>query len=85
GIIAFTYNLGAEEKDVNKRWEVNGNVNRDPFGRYSYGVNLSHSWRRKRREVTRSKRGKWTGSVGVNRGFGGGYSVGARVSYSWGR
>ncbi|KAK3785895.1 hypothetical protein RRG08_055929 [Elysia crispata] len=94
GIIAFKYNLGAGKKDVNKRWEVcvklttnilMRNINRDPFGRYSYGVGISHSWRRKRRAATRSKRGEWKGSVGVNRGPGGGYSVGGSVSYSWGR
>ncbi|RUS86210.1 hypothetical protein EGW08_006005 [Elysia chlorotica] len=81
GIIAYTYDLD-DDKNVNKRWTVNGQVNRDPFGRHSYGVGISHSWGRKRRSV--SKRGDWNVGAHVNRGPGG-TSYGASVSYSWGR
>ncbi|KAK3783038.1 hypothetical protein RRG08_007214 [Elysia crispata] len=73
GIIAFTYNLGAAEKDVNKRWDFNGHFHRDPFGRNSYGFDVSHSWVSVHNVII----GK------VNRDPLGRYSYGFDVSHSW--
>ncbi|GFS03972.1 hypothetical protein ElyMa_006483900 [Elysia marginata] len=86
GIIAFNIEENKEEKDVNKRLKFEGHWNRDPSGGHSVGAKISHKWGgRRKRSITRSKRGEWEASASVNRDSDGGSSVGATVSYAWRR